>query len=44
MVDNRVFAPAATLVALRTMTPVIGSAPKMPQIVLPMPCEISSRL
>ena len=43
IVDNRVFAPASTLALLRTMTPVIGSTPRQPQIRLPMPCAASSR-
>ena len=35
-------APACTLAALRTITAVIGSAPSIPQTVLPAPCAISS--
>jgi hypothetical protein len=40
--DRRVRAPASTLAAERTITPVIGKAPASPQRVLPMPCAASS--
>ena len=41
--DSRVFAPAWMLAELRTMTPVIGSAPRQPQSMLPIPCAHNSR-
>ncbi len=37
MADSRVRAPACTLAELRTITPVIGSAPSTPQSMLPTP-------
>jgi hypothetical protein len=43
-VDMRVFAPACTLAELRTITPVIGSAPNTPHRKLPTPCARSSLL
>ena len=42
-VDHRVFAPASTFAALRTMTPVMGSAATAPHRMLPTPCATSSR-
>ena len=42
MPDARVFAPAATLAELRTITPVIGSPPTAPETILAAPCPISS--
>ena len=41
--EARVRAPAWTLAALRTMTPVMGRAPSRPQSMLPTPCAASSR-
>ena len=41
--DQRVRAPAATLVALRTMTPVTGRPPSRPETVLAAPWPTSSR-
>ncbi len=35
MVEVRVAAPACTLAALRTITPVIGNAPRKPHNILP---------
>ncbi len=43
MADTRVSAPASTLAPERTMTPVIGSTPRTPQMALPTPCAASSR-
>ena len=43
MAEARVTAPASTLAPERTMTPVIGSTPRKPQMVLPTPCAVSSR-
>src|SRR3546814_17954863 len=44
IVERRETAPAWTLAELRTMTPVIGSAPTPPHSMLPTPCARSSLL
>lgn len=44
MVDCLLLAPADRLTLLLTITDVIGSQPNMPEIILPVPCAISSRL
>ena len=41
--DARDFAPALTLLALRTITPVTGSPPAAPETMLAAPCPSSSR-
>lgn len=41
--DQRVRAPARTFAELRTITPVMGSAPSVPQIAFPTPWAVNSR-